>query len=105
MKVAIDDFGTGYSSLAYLSTFPFDKLKIDQSFIRDITSDRTAASLVTSIISMAHSIGVRVIAEGVETEAQMKFLTNYHCDEIQGYYFSRPIPANNFTELIRKQNR
>jgi diguanylate cyclase (GGDEF)-like protein len=103
MKVAIDDFGTGYSSLAYLSTFPFDKLKIDQSFIRDITSDRTAASLVTSIISMAHSIGVRVIAEGVETEAQMKFLTNYHCDEIQGYYFSRPIPASNFTELMRKQ--
>ncbi len=103
MKVAIDDFGTGYSSLAYLSNFPFDKLKIDQSFIRDITSDRTAASLVTSIISMAHSIGVRVIAEGVETEAQMKFLTNYHCDEIQGYYFSRPIPASNFTELMRKQ--
>jgi diguanylate cyclase (GGDEF)-like protein len=104
MKVAIDDFGTGYSSLAYLSTFPFDKLKIDQSFIRDITSDKTAASLVTSIISMAHSIGVRVIAEGVETEAQLKFLTNYHCDEIQGYYFSRPIPASSFTELIRKQS-
>jgi EAL domain-containing protein (putative c-di-GMP-specific phosphodiesterase class I)/PleD family two-component response regulator len=74
MKVAIDDFGTGYSSLAYLTNFPFDKLKIDQSFIRDIVTDKAAASLATSIISMAHRLGVRVIAEGVETEDQLKFL-------------------------------
>jgi diguanylate cyclase (GGDEF)-like protein len=104
MKVAIDDFGTGYSSLAYLSNFPFDKLKIDQSFIRDITTDKTSASLATSIISMAHSLGVRVIAEGVETVDQMEFLRTYNCDEIQGYYFSKPIPANDFTTLIKENN-
>ena len=104
MKVAIDDFGTGYSSLAYLSTFPFDKIKIDQSFIRDITTDKTAASLATSIIAMAHSIGVRVIAEGVETEDQLNFLREYACDEIQGFYFSKPITAAEFTNMIKEQN-
>jgi EAL domain-containing protein (putative c-di-GMP-specific phosphodiesterase class I) len=100
MKVAIDDFGTGYSSLAYLTNFPFDKLKIDQSFIRDIVTDKAAASLATSIISMAHHLGVRVIAEGVETEDQLKFLTEYKCDEIQGYYFSEPVPGDRFTKLL-----
>jgi diguanylate cyclase (GGDEF)-like protein len=104
MKVAIDDFGTGYSSLAYLTNFPFDKLKIDQSFIRDIVTDKAAASLATSIISMAHRLGVRVIAEGVETEDQMKFLTNYKCDEFQGYYFSEPIPADRFTNLLKNNS-
>ena len=103
MKVAIDDFGTGYSSLAYLSNFPFDKLKIDQAFIRDITTDKTAASLATSIISMAHSLGVTVIAEGVETEEQVKFLRNYQCDEIQGYYLSEPVTAAEYTKLLSKQ--
>ncbi len=102
-KVSIDDFGTGYSSLSYLSNFPFDKLKIDQSFIRDITTDKAAASLATSIISMAHSLGVRVIAEGVETEDQLNFLKEYKCDEIQGYYFSKPIPAENFTGLLKEK--
>jgi len=101
MKISIDDFGTGYSSLAYLSNFPFDKLKIDQSFIRDITTDKAAAALATSIISMAHSLGVRVIAEGVETEAQLNFLKTYNCDEIQGYYFSKPINASQFTALLK----
>ena len=101
-QVSIDDFGTGYSSLSYLSNFPFDKLKIDQSFIRDITTDKAAASLATSIISMAHSLGVRVIAEGVETEAQLNFLKDYNCDEIQGYYYSKPIPAEDFTKLLKK---
>jgi diguanylate cyclase (GGDEF)-like protein len=104
MKVSIDDFGTGYSSLSYLSNFPFDKLKIDQSFIRDITVDKNAASLATSIISMAHKLGVRVIAEGVETKEQLKLLKNHNCDEIQGYYFSKPLPVEDFTELIKKQN-
>jgi EAL domain-containing protein (putative c-di-GMP-specific phosphodiesterase class I)/CheY-like chemotaxis protein len=101
-KVSIDDFGTGYSSLAYLSNFPFDKLKIDQSFIRDIVTDKAAASLATSIISMAHRLGVRVIAEGVETQSQLDFLKDYNCDEIQGYYFSEPVPADEFTELLKK---
>ena len=104
MKVAIDDFGTGYSSLAYLTNFPFDKLKIDQSFIRDIVTDKAAASLATSIISMAHRLGVRVIAEGVETEDQLKFLTDYKCDEIQGYYFSKPVPADKFTHLLKNNS-
>jgi EAL domain-containing protein (putative c-di-GMP-specific phosphodiesterase class I) len=104
MKVSIDDFGTGYSSLSYLSNFPFDKLKIDQSFIRDITTDKAAAALATSIISMAHSLGVRVIAEGVETEAQLDFLKTYHCDEIQGYYFSKPINADEFTSLLKDKH-
>lgn len=104
MKVAIDDFGTGYSSLAYLTNFPFDKLKIDQSFIRDIVTDKAAAALATSIISMAHRLGVRVIAEGVETEDQLQFLTNYKCDEIQGYYFSEPIPADQFTGVLKNNS-
>ena len=104
MKVAIDDFGTGYSSLAYLTNFPFDKLKIDQSFIRDIATDKAAGSLATSIISMAHRLGVRVIAEGVETEDQLKFLTENKCDEIQGYYFSEPVPVEKFTELLKNNS-
>jgi diguanylate cyclase (GGDEF)-like protein len=104
IKVAIDDFGTGYSSLAYLTNFPFDKLKIDQSFIRDIVTDKVAASIATSIISMAHRLGVRVIAEGVETEDQLNFLKDYKCDEIQGFYFSEPVPANKFTELLKSNS-
>jgi diguanylate cyclase (GGDEF)-like protein len=104
MKVAIDDFGTGYSSLAYLTNFPFDKLKIDQSFIRDIVTDKAAASLATSIISMAHRLGVRVIAEGVETTDQVKFLTKFKCDEIQGYYFSEPVSADRFTKLLKNNS-
>ena len=104
MKIAIDDFGTGYSSLAYLTNLPFDKLKIDQSFIRDITIDKAAASLATSIISLAHRLGVRVIAEGVETEDQLNFLKEYNCDEIQGYYFSKPVTANRFTKLLKLQS-
>jgi EAL domain-containing protein (putative c-di-GMP-specific phosphodiesterase class I) len=103
-KVAIDDFGTGYSSLAYLTNFPFDKLKIDQSFIRDIVTDKAAASLATSIISMAHRLGVRVIAEGVETKAQLNFLKDYKCDEIQGFYFSEPVPAEKFTEMLKNNS-
>lgn len=104
MKVAIDDFGTGYSSLAYLTNFPFDKLKIDQSFIRDIATDKAAASLATSIISMAHRLGVRVIAEGVETEDQLKLLKDHKCDEMQGYYFSEPVPVDRFTELLKNNS-
>jgi diguanylate cyclase (GGDEF)-like protein len=103
-RVSIDDFGTGYSSLAYLTNFPFDKLKIDQSFIRDIVTDKAAASLATSIISMAHRLGVRVIAEGVETKAQLNFLKEYKCDEIQGYYFSAPVPVEKFTELLKNNS-
>jgi len=93
IKVAIDDFGTGYSSLAYLQRFPIDKLKIDIAFVRDITTNPNDAAIALAIISMAHSLKLRVIAEGVETRPQLEYLRRNRCDEIQGYFFSRPLAA------------
>ncbi|MEQ1774805.1 MAG: PAS domain S-box protein [Burkholderiales bacterium] len=93
LRISIDDFGTGYSSLSYLKRFPLDALKVDRSFVRDITTDADDATIALAIISMAHKLGLKVIAEGVETEAQLAFLSRNRCDQMQGYYFSKPVPA------------
>jgi EAL domain-containing protein (putative c-di-GMP-specific phosphodiesterase class I) len=101
VQVALDDFGTGYSSLSYLRDFPIDSLKIDQSFVSEVTSAEEDTSIVTAVISMARSLGLRVVAEGVETREQLRFLQAHACDEAQGYYFSRPVPADRFADLLR----
>jgi len=100
VKCAIDDFGTGYSSLAYLQRFPIDKLKIDIAFVRDITTNPNDAAIAVAIISMAHSLKLRVIAEGVEARAQLEYLRRNRCDEIQGYFFSRPLPPAELGHLV-----
>ena len=100
VTLSIDDFGTGYSSLAYLKRFPIDILKIDRSFVSDITSDPDDAAIVASIISLAHNLRLQVIAEGVETPEQLKYLRSEGCDQMQGYYFSKPVPYESFLELM-----
>jgi len=100
INISIDDFGTGYSSLQYLKNFPHDNIKIDQSFIRDIITNQNTASIVSSIISMAHKMGVKVTAEGVENIEQVKYLSAHHCDEIQGFYFSKPLSAESLAQII-----
>jgi len=100
VQVAVDDFGTGYSSLSYLRRFPIDALKIDQSFVRQITSAPDETSIVTAIISMGRSLKLRVVAEGVETQQELAFLQAHHCDEAQGYYFSRPVFPQEFAKLL-----
>ena len=100
VRVAIDDFGTGYSSLSYLQKFPIDTLKVDQSFVRQIGAGLGDTAIVTAVLSMARSLKLRVVAEGVETKTELDFLQAHDCDAVQGYYFSKPVPAQEFVKLL-----
>jgi diguanylate cyclase (GGDEF)-like protein len=105
VEIAIDDFGTGYSSLSYLQQFPFDILKIDRCFIRNITENSNNAAITKAIIEMAKSLNLKLMAEGVETEAELSFVSQYQCDGMQGYLFSRPLPAHEFEQLLKSNKR
>jgi diguanylate cyclase (GGDEF)-like protein len=104
VRISIDDFGTGYSSLNYLKRFPIDTLKIDQSFVRDIANDPDDAAIVTAVISLAHTMKLKVIAEGVETIDQLEFLRHKNCDKMQGYFYSKPLVVDAFTDLLRRES-
>ena len=99
--MSIDDYGTCYCTLSYIKHFAVDTLKIDASFIRNLANDAGDQAIVSSTITLAHDLGLTVIAEGVENEQQLAWLQNKGCDEIQGYYFSRPLPADEFTKFLR----
>jgi diguanylate cyclase (GGDEF)-like protein/PAS domain S-box-containing protein len=110
VRIAMDDFGTGYSSLSYLQSFPFDKIKIDQSFIANLGHSQQAATIIRAVIALSRGLNLPVVAEGVETEEQLKFLANEHCSEVQGYLIGRPKPIADYAELVgrarpRKKNR
>ncbi len=103
VSISIDDFGTGYSSLSYLKRFPINALKIDQSFVRDIMADADDAAIVKAVINLAHNMNLKVIAEGVENQAAFEFLRKQRCDQLQGYFISKPLPAEEFEKLLREQ--
>jgi EAL domain-containing protein (putative c-di-GMP-specific phosphodiesterase class I) len=103
VHVSIDDFGTGYSSLARLKKFPFDSVKIDRSFIADVAVDADDAAIVSAVIAMAHNLRLKVVAEGVETPEQIRFLRERNCDEVQGYLVSRPISADQVGEFALRR--
>ena len=101
VRVAVDDFGTGYSSLAYLKHFPVDALKIDKAFVRDLAVDSGDAAIVAAIVALGHALGLRVVAEGVETAAQAALVRKIGCDEQQGYYHAKPMPAKEVEPYLR----
>jgi EAL domain-containing protein (putative c-di-GMP-specific phosphodiesterase class I) len=103
IRLAIDDFGTGYSSLCYLKNLPISRIKIAQEFVRDIPEDQDDVAIVETIINMAHNLGLEVIAEGVETKEQLDFLTQRRCTEMQGYYFARPLPADQVAKFLSQK--
>jgi EAL domain-containing protein (putative c-di-GMP-specific phosphodiesterase class I) len=104
IQLAVDDFGTGYSSLSYLRTFPIDSIKIDQSFIRQISAAPDHTSIVRTMIDMGHNLKLRVVAEGVETQDELAFLRAHHCDEAQGFLFSRPVLPEQFAKLLEARS-
>jgi EAL domain-containing protein (putative c-di-GMP-specific phosphodiesterase class I) len=101
IKLSIDDFGTGYSSLAYLKNLPVNTIKIDKSFIVDMVSDDIDSMIVRSIIFLAHNLGLKVVAEGVESEEIWNLLASYDCDRVQGYYLQKPLQVNEFKEWLK----
>jgi EAL domain-containing protein (putative c-di-GMP-specific phosphodiesterase class I) len=103
IRFELDDFGTGYSSLQYLKQLPLQQLKIDKSFVRDITEDSSDQAIVRTIIAMARALNIDVIAEGVETDNQLAYLRNYGCNHFQGYLFGRPTPNNDFEALLQRR--
>ena len=104
VRLAIDDFGTGYSSLAQIKHFPIDTLKVDRSFIRNLPQDSEDKAIIEAIIAMGKTLSLTVVAEGVETQEQKDFLREHICDEMQGFYFSKPIAPDQFADLLRKHN-
>jgi EAL domain-containing protein (putative c-di-GMP-specific phosphodiesterase class I) len=102
VRISVDDFGTGYSSLSYLRRLPLDKLKIDRAFIRDVVSNRDDAAIVRAIVSLAHNLRLKVIAEGVETPDQLAFLRELGCDQYQGFHYSVPVPNSVFVDMLRE---
>jgi EAL domain-containing protein (putative c-di-GMP-specific phosphodiesterase class I) len=101
IRIAMDDFGTGYSSLGYLRSFPFDKIKIDQSFIRDLPAKEESIAIIRAVVGLSSSMGITTTAEGVETDEQLERLTSEGCDEVQGYLFSAPRPASEIEKMLR----
>ena len=105
ISLAIDDFGTGYSSLSYLKKLPITRLKIDKSFIDDIPHSQESIAIAKAIISLSKTFGIAITAEGVENKEQLDFLINQNCDEIQGYYFSKPLNKEDFIDFINNHNK
>jgi EAL domain-containing protein (putative c-di-GMP-specific phosphodiesterase class I) len=105
VRIAMDDFGTGYSSLSYLQAFPFDKIKIDRAFIANLERSEQSAAIVRAVIGLGHGLKLPIVAEGVETQAQLAFLSREMCDEVQGYLFGRPLPIEAYAEQVGRPVR
>ncbi len=103
VRIAMDDFGTGYSSLSYLQSFPFDKIKIDQAFVANLSHSQQAATIIRAVIALGRGLDLPVVAEGVETEEQVRFLAGEHCNEIQGFFVGRPMPIADYAEVVGRQ--